>query len=169
MIHEDGLARMTRALLRSLVLVALAHFSPALASGQVVYEYVYPYNTPDLIENHFIVLDFEGGEARGWYYATSDEFDSAREGYLPGFFVAEMSELRLSEASISFSLTRPERFFTSAVPLEYRDVTSIPVGLIEEWSVPLPVASRAYVGTRSGDEIGLDVAGTPRVFRRREE
>lgn len=160
---------MTRRWLRALALAAWALGVPGLAAAQVVYEYTYPYNTLDLIENHFIVLEGEGAQARGWYYATSDEFDSAREGYLPGFFVAEMSALVLSATSISFSLTRPEKFFDAPVPLEYRDVASLPPDLFGEWSVPLRVASRAYIGTRSGDEIVLDVPGAPRVFHRRAE
>ena len=86
-----------------------------------------------------------------------------------GIFVAEMSDLVLSETSISFSLTRPERFFTSPVPLEYRDIASIPPGLLDEWSVPLVVESRAYAGSRSGGEIAIDYIRPPRVFRRRAE
>ncbi len=155
--------------LRALAIAAGALVSPGFAAGQTLYEYTYPYNTADLNENHFIVLESLGSQARGWYYGTSDEFDSAREGYLPGFFVAEMSELRLSETNISFSLTRPERFFASPVPLEYRDVADMPPGLLGDWSVPLPVESRSYVGARNGGDIALDVAGTPRVFRRRAD
>ncbi len=153
----------------SAVVVGWTLTAPALVRAQAVYEYAYPYNTPDLIENHFIVLEGEGGQARGWYYATSDEFDSAREGYLPGFFVAEMADLVLSATSISFSLTRPEKFFAAPVPLAYRDVASLPPDLLGDWSVPLPVASRAYIGRRNGNEIVLDVPGTPRVFQRRAE
>ncbi len=160
---------MSRSLSCVLLIAAWALITPAPAVGQVVYEYTYQYNTPDLIENHFIVLDSEGAQARGWYYGTSDEFDRAREGYLPGFFVAEMSNLMLSETSISFTLTRPERFFTSPVPLEYRDASSIPAGLLDEWSVPLVVESRAYAGARSGGEIAMDDIQPPRVFRRQAE
>ena len=160
---------MTHPLLGALAIAAGALVSPGLAVGQAVYEYTYPYNTQNLNENHFVVLEAVGPPARGWYYGTSDEFDSAREVYLPGFFVAEMSDLRLSETEISFSLTRPLRFFTSQVPLEYRDVADIPPGLLAEWSVPLRVESRTYIGTRSGDGVVLDVAGGPRVFRLREQ
>ncbi len=158
---------MTRSATWSAALAGWTLVAPVIVGAQAVYEYAYPYNTPDLIENHFIVLEGEGTQARGWYYATSDEFDSAREGYLPGFFVAEMADLVLSATSISFSLTRPERFFAAPVPLEYRDVAALPPDLLGEWVVPLPVASRAYVGTRNGNEIVLDVPGTPRAFRRR--
>ncbi len=129
------------------------------------YEYVYPYNTPDLIENHYVVLDAAAGEPRGWYYGTSDEFDAAREGYLPGFFVAPMEALRVTGDSIFFRLTRPERFFVAPVPLEYRDSSAVPPGMLEVWSVQLPTQVRDYAGSRGADGITLTVPGGPRVFR----
>jgi hypothetical protein len=130
-----------------------------------VYEYVYPYNTPDLIENHFIVLDSSGGAVRGWYYGTSDEFDTAREGYLPGFFVAPISGLRLAGEAISFTLTRPARFFTTPVPLQYREGADVPRSLLEEWTIPLTTEAREYAGMLRGSEIELAVQGGPRTFR----
>ena len=94
------------------------------------------------------------------------EFDAAREGYLPGFFVAPMSGLVISSSAISFTLERPERFFVSPVPLEYRSVTEVPPRRIDEWSVPLPTRSRRYGGAVRTDGITLDVPGGPRVFHR---
>lgn len=150
------------------LLLALLPARGVAQPAPVVYEYVYPYNTLELIENHVIVLDTSGIEPRGWYYGTSDEFDLAREGYLPGFFVAPMSNLALSATTIAFTLDRPGRFFTAPVPLEYRDASAIPAGVLEEWRVPLPTPSRSYEGEVSGDRIALDdVAGGSRVFHRR--
>jgi|SRR5688572_18862878 hypothetical protein len=148
--------------------VVAAHAGASNAAAQTVtYEYVYPYNTPELIENHYIVLDMSGAEPRGWYYGTSDEFDAAREGYLPGFFVASMSDLVVSTWAISFTVERPERFFVSPVPLEYRSAAEVPVGRIEEWNMPLPMASRRYGGAVRSEEIILDMPGGPRAFGRR--
>ena len=42
------------------------------------YEYIYPYNSEDLIENQYIILVKSKEGFSGWYYGTSDEFDSAR-------------------------------------------------------------------------------------------
>jgi hypothetical protein len=152
------------------LVVALAHSTGAGAAAQVVtYEYVYPYNTPDLIENHYLVLDTSGPDARGWYYGTSDEFDAGREGYLPGFFVAPMTDLEVSSGAISFALDRPARFFAAPVPLEYRSADDVPAGRLGEWDVPLPTAARRYVGSRGADTITVDVPGGPRVFRRLPE
>ena len=68
------------------------------------YEYIYPYNSADLIENQYIVLIQNKTGYSGWYYGTSDEFDSAREGYLPAFFVTEMLNLKISNDTITFKL-----------------------------------------------------------------
>jgi hypothetical protein len=158
----------TRALRRVLVLAAAISVPSALrAQVTATYEYAYPYNTPDLIENHFIVLETSSDGTRGWYYGTSDEFDSAREGYLPGFFVAPMLDLRLGAAEISFTLRRPARFFTSPVPLAFRDPADVPTGRLEEWGVSLPTEAVAYSGARAATEISLAVPGGARVFHLR--
>jgi len=152
------------------LIVALMHATAASAHAQIVtYEYVYPYNTPDLIENHYIVLDTSGPALTGWYYGTSDEFDSAREGYLPGFFVAPMADVEVSAEAISFALSRPERFFSSPVPREYRSADAVPAGLIGEWAIQVTTASRTYGGTVTDGAITLDVPGGPRTFRRLQE
>jgi len=152
------------------IIVALMHSTASSAHAQIVtYEYVYPYNTPDLIENHYLVLDTAGPEPRGWYYGTSDEFDSAREGYLPGFFVAPMSDVQVSAGAISFALSRPARFFSSPVPREYRSADAVPAGRLGDWAVQVTTASRTYGGTVTDDAITLDVPGGPRTFRRMQE
>jgi hypothetical protein len=132
------------------------------------YVHEYPYNTAELIEDHFIVLEGAGGELRGWYYGTSDEFDAAREGYPPGFFVAPMEGLAITRDQIAFTLNRPARFFAAPVPLQFKSVADVPPGLLDEWNVPLPAESRRYTGTLRGGEIVLEVFGGLRVFVRTE-
>ena len=161
------MSRLATASVHGTLALVLSGAAVNAAAQTVTYEFVYPYNTPDLTENHYIVLDTSGPAPSGWYWGTRDEFDAAREGYLPGFFVAPLSDLALTATTITFTLSRPERFFASPVPLEYRSAAAVPAGLLEEWSVPLPTASTRYNGTVSGDRIVLDVAGGPRVFRRR--
>jgi hypothetical protein len=137
----------------------------AQASATTTYAYHYPYNTPELIEDHFIVLESGVDGIRGWYYGTSDEFDAAREGYLPGFFVAPLTGLELTDDAIAFTLHRPSRFFAAPIPLQYRSAADVPPGLLDEWNVPLTTDSRQYTGTLRGGEISLEVPGSPRVFR----
>ena len=119
------------------------------------YEYSYPHNTPSLNENHYIVLDSLENGVHGWYYGTSDDFDSAREGYLPGFFVAEMEDLRITDDSISFML-RPQAMFAAPVPLQYRSAMDIPAETLEKWTGPSLAAVRTYAGTRTVDRLVLE-------------
>lgn len=72
------------------------------------YEYVYEYNTVDLNENHYIILKMNNNVIVGRYYGTSDDFDNAREGYLPGFYVAEMKDLSILNNNLSFSMSLNE-------------------------------------------------------------
>lgn len=83
-----------------------------------VYEYSYPYATADLCEDQFLVLEKSGeGYVTGYYYGTTDEFDEAREGYLPGFFVAKMDSLVIKNDSISFVIRVSNNdFFTKPIP-----------------------------------------------------
>jgi hypothetical protein len=132
-----------------------------------VYEYTYEYNTPTLIENHYIVLDSAGGSIRGWYFGTTDDFDAAREGYLPGFFVTDMEDLRVSSDSIAFTL-RPRELFGSPVPLRYRDSGEIPRDSLPRWTGPTLEPVKGYSGTITADRISLETARNDRVFLRLE-
>jgi hypothetical protein len=132
-----------------------------------VYEYTYEYNTPTLIENHYIVLDSAGAAIHGWYFGTTDDFDTVREGYLPGFFVADMEGLRVSSDSISFTL-RPRELFASPVPLHYRDPTALRRDSLPKWTGPTLEPVKSYSGTVTADRISLETARKPRVFLRVE-
>ena len=170
-------ASLVRAARRAGAMLVLALAAPVVLSCQnraaggypAVYRYTYEYNTEDLIEDHFIVLDRVEGAVVGWYYGTSDEFDAVREGYRPGFFVAPMEGLRiLPDGALAFSLRRPASFFTAPVPLRYRSEADLPPGSLDAWPVELPDGSRDYAGTMRGDELVLTTERVPRVFRRIE-
>jgi hypothetical protein len=72
---------------------------------QGIYRYAYAHNTSDLNENHFIAFITRDDLVEGWYYGTSDEFDEAREAYLPGFFVSRIENLRTKGDSLFFEVT----------------------------------------------------------------
>ncbi|HUG38976.1 MAG TPA: hypothetical protein VMM12_00740 [Longimicrobiales bacterium] len=156
-----------------LAAVALASGIAAGARAQspgdrapAVYEYAYPYNTADLNENHFIVLDAGAGPLRGWYYGSSDDFDPAREGYLPGFFVAEMDGLEVRDGVIRFTLEPASgHYFGAPVPLHYRSALDVTPERLPLWDYGV-AGRREYRGMITPDRIVLDVDGAQRIFTR---
>lgn len=68
------------------------------------FHYRYPYNTPRLNEDRYVRLTATDGRNSGWLYATSDEFDIAREGYRPGFFVVEMRDVTIDADTLRFNI-----------------------------------------------------------------
>ncbi|HWR72075.1 MAG TPA: hypothetical protein VN604_02790 [Nitrospirota bacterium] len=135
--------------------------SPAIPlSG--VYEYVYEHNTKDLIENHYLEFRNANGKIEGYYYGTSDDFDEAREGYLPGFFSARMKNLLVQGASISFEVeVKNTDFFSRPVTPLNKTEKNTP------WGVGIRYATRAYHGEIKGDSILIKTKGfKERVFRK---
>ncbi|MFX1298407.1 MAG: hypothetical protein ACFFD2_26575 [Promethearchaeota archaeon] len=123
-----------------------------------IYEYVYEYNTKSLIENHYIELIKKNGIIEGRYYGTSDDFDEAREGYLPGFFSAEMKNLQIKGNKISFEV-RPNKFFNKAItPMKQNIKNSI-------WDLIYRYDKRIYHGTYHDGKIVIQSDGiNNRVF-----
>jgi hypothetical protein len=129
--------------------------SPTIAEKQTnnkekytgVYEYVYPNNTSDLIENHYIVLINNDNKLEGFYYGTSDEFDEAREGYLPAFFVTKMEDLIINNDTIKFTLhIQNSDLFTQPVDLKYKTTTeALNAGFIK-WENKIPTPPKSYSG-----------------------
>lgn len=114
-----------------------------------VYEYVYSDSTPGLCENQYIVFEkTEEGCVVGYYYGTTDEFDEAREGYLPGFFVAKMDSLQIDKDSISFIIKVPnEDIFAHPIPLSIRTAHEVSEKQFQVWDVvPLLNCSKKYKG-----------------------
>ena len=111
-----------------------------------IYEYVYKHNTNDLIENHY--LEFK--DNRNFYYGTSDDFDKAREGYFPGFFIMEISDLSLTENQLDFSLTVNNSLFYKKpiTPL-------IQIKENELWKIGISYNTRKYSGQINGDTITI--------------
>jgi len=112
-----------------------------------VYEYVYPYNTDDLIENHFIVLSKVDNKLTGYYYGTSDEFDLAREGYIPAFFVSKMDNLKIKGDTITFKLNVENAdFLTKAVDLKYKSTKEAIHAGYKNWKNKITTNPKYYQG-----------------------
>jgi len=131
-----------------------------------VFEFIYPHNTTDLIENHYIAFKTIDNKLFAWYYGTSDDFDEAREGYLPGFFVSKLTDLQLKNDSISFSITLNDNDVYSK-SIKLGDIDN---GLIRSnyspWEIGLAVNKREYKGKIVKDSIILQVENEDRVFNR---
>lgn len=111
------------------------------------YEYTYPDNTSDLIENHYIVIKKTDGKHEGLYYGTSDEFDDAREGYYPGFFVTNMEDLSVENDTIRFKLNVPnEKILTKAVDLKIESFEQAKEKGYQNWPHKMTLQPKAYVG-----------------------
>lgn len=124
-----------------------------------VYEYVYEHNTKSLIQNHYIELVKKNGIIEGRYYGTSDDFDDAREGYLPGFFSADMKNLQINGNNITFAV-KPDKFFNNAItPLKRNSKNSIWDILYKKYD------ERIYQGTYHDGKIEIQSEGLyNRVF-----
>lgn len=127
-----------------------------------IYEYVYEYNTRDLIENHYLEFIRTNGKIDGYYYGTSDDFDEAREGYLPGFFSARMKDLVVQGPNISFE-----------VEVKDADLFSRPITPLKKaekntpWGVGIRYNTRLYYGEIKGNTIIMKTRGfDARVFRK---
>lgn len=127
-----------------------------------IYEYVYEHNTRDLIENHYLEFRTTNGRLAGTYCGTSDDFDEAREGYLPGFFCAVMKDLVVRGPDISFEVevTDADMLSEPVTPLKR-------AGKNAPWGAGLMYTRRAYSGRIRGDRIYIRTRGfDERIFRR---
>ena len=120
-----------------------------------LYEYIYPYNSEGLTENHYVVIEEVNSQYEGLYYGTSDEFDQAREGYYPGFFVAEMENLEVYKDSITFRLSVPSRVMvTKPVTLDIKSYEEAIKRGYKGWSNTTTLESKDYVGVfKSPDKL----------------
>ena len=58
-----------------------------------------------LNEDNRIIIQKVNNKFEGLYYGTTDEFDKAREGYLPGYCVLNMEDLHIDGDTIRFILS----------------------------------------------------------------
>jgi hypothetical protein len=135
------------------------------ADSIVTYEFVYPHNTENLIENHYIKLSYGPDSLSGKYFGTTDEFDEAREGYLPGFFVATMRNLKVQGNSIHFSIRcSDDDFFTKAIGLTISNSQEARIQGYEKWKVKLGRSEKTYNGYIRRDTILMKDEYSDRLF-----
>ena len=126
-----------------------------------IYEYVYKYNTKTLKENHYIKISKTSGKSIGYYYGTSDDFDNAREGYLPGFYSQKMINLQIKGNKISFEI-KPKKFFNKAItPIKEKNTNS-------DWDIKIKhIETRYYYGEYREKKLNIKSDGIDvRIFKK---
>lgn len=69
-------------------------------------------------EDRILALKYQKNVVRLYFWGTTDEFVSAREGYYPGFFVAEARNLKIEKDRMRFDLSLDgNQLFDDAVPV----------------------------------------------------
>lgn len=138
-----------------------------------VYEYVYEYNTKNLTENHYIVLKSDNNSVAGRYYGTSDDFDDAREGYLPGFFVAPMRQLSIQGQKISFQIElQADDLFIKPIELSTRSSQEVDRKKNKRWitdyqpGIRLTRSFITYTGEIRNGELHITTQYGVRVFKK---
>jgi hypothetical protein len=116
-----------------------------------IYEYKYEYNTKDLTENHYIKLEEINGKISGIYYGTSDDFDEDREGYLPGFFKANMLDILITDSTINFKVkvNSSDIYEKAITPFDNPKNN-------KQWTIGLRYNERSYLGRISRNRIVVE-------------
>ena len=138
-----------------------------------LYEYLYEYNTENLNENHYIVLEPDNDFLVGRYYGTSDDFDDAREGYLPGYFVAPMKQLSIQGQKISFRIElQADDLFLKPISLSIRTSQEVDSKKNIRWiadyqpGIRLTRSIVTYTGEIKNGEIHITTKYGVRVFKK---
>lgn len=149
-------------------------FTPESGAVIEIFEYAYPNNTASLNENHQIELIKQSSGYVGFYHGTSDDFDEAREGYYPGFFVLQMLDLKVDKDSISFTLNpTTEDMFSKPIPLSIRTSADAKKGGYVQWENAQIINMRKkspnnYAGIIKGNSLLFkDEWGNDREFKKK--
>jgi len=93
-----------------------------------------------------------------------------REGYEPGFFVKEMSDLNITPDTIKFKFdVNFKEFYTKPISLQYRNIKQIPKGKYKKWEAYAgnePFRSRIYNGVVKDNKIELKIGDEYRIFKK---
>ena len=127
-----------------------------------IYEYKYEYNTKELSENHYIKLEEINGKISGIYYGTSDDFDEAREGYLPGFFKSKMLNINITDSKINFKVKVNASDIYDKAITPFKNPTNN-----KQWTIGLRNYKRDYFGKISANKILIETEGfDKRTFKK---
>lgn len=128
----------------SIILFALMVFSSALSAQDLCGVYVN--QKADMYEDQYLVVEqCTNGGLTAFYYGITDDFDEAREGYLPGFFVSRVDNLAVNDGYLDFTVNvNTTNIFAAPVPLTIRSVYEAGKYL-KPWTVyPVDVKQISY-------------------------
>ena len=136
-----------------------------------IYKHTYEYNSEDNTEDHYIVVSDSNSVLNIQYYGTSDDFDSGREGYLPGFYSVAAKNIEVESGSISFAVMPTGFFDKPIIPNKTVNKTANKVskGAINPsaWSLLSHWQMQQFSGTYQLNKIVLDLGRSEsRVFER---
>lgn len=122
------------------------------------YEFVNPYNSLDLIHNHYIILEKgEGENYSGRYYGVTDMFDPDRTEYAAGYFVLPMTNLKIEGEQMSFELIpTQEDFFNETIELSMNSSDDARAKGFTQWEVYMLWEPKKITAQISGGIISLN-------------
>lgn len=131
-----------------------------------IYEYDYLNNTVGMNENQYIAFLKESDDVKAWYFGTSDEFDEAREGYLPGYFVTGIKNLTTKGDSIFFSISvSNNECYETRPPIGLVDKTILDEEY-EKWNSNNTSQTVNYSGMVDGLKLYINIFGETRTYRK---
>lgn len=126
------------------------------------WKFTYANSTSESIEDHYMLIEKGSEGLKGFYYGTTDDFDEAREGYLPGFFMTDMENISLNNDTISFTLSVLEDdLYQSPIRPGIKSLSDVQSA---KWENGLSINTRDYIGIYKGGRIIFDI----HLFGRRE-
>ncbi len=104
----------------------------------------------------------------GRYYGTSDDFDEAREGYLPGFYVSKLLDLRFEDNKVTFMIDPDTKdMFTEKIALDIMDSEqALDEGYVN-WQSGIPIGDIQFEGTIGDDTITIKGPYDMREFKKK--
>lgn len=122
------------------------------------YEYVNPYNSLDLIHNHYIVLMKNSDDTySGRYYGPTDVFDTERTEYAAGFFVLPMQNILIEGENLSFDLVPAQTdFFNETIDLSMKSSADALAAGLTPWEVYMLWEKKSFTAKLLGGTISLE-------------
>ncbi len=121
------------------------------------YEYVNPYNTLDIIHNHYIILMKNSDDTySGRYYGPTDAVDPDRTEYAAGFFVLPMQNILIDGENLSFDLEPTQTdFFNETVDLSMTSSADALAAGLTPWEVYAAWEKKSFTAKLLGGTISL--------------